>query len=335
MTVKEIEAACDAGQALDFSTHVAGEVKLPLHGMFYPLGFPMSLHTNSAEALELAADLFGMHKQEYDTSPVRVDMYVTEGGSTDCPPAPQHRFIWPMRLTFADPDNFMIYDMDNRRTHIYVTSGAMGHKPFIGSLFLGASSISHNCVGDITPVHSACVAMDGQGVLLCGDSGAGKSTLSYACARAGWTFVTDDASYLLNDGTDRVVLGNHNQVRFRPHAAELFPELQGRGITPRLVGKPSIEVPTSMLPHMKCSRMARVDFIVFLNRQHGEQHELVPYRKDVARFSMQQTIFGTPQSLAIGYHAIERLLQVDVFELRYTDLDWAIERLRKLVREGQ
>jgi len=335
MTIQEIEAACIAGQDLDFSRHKAGALEFPLSGVFYPLGFPMSLRTNSVEVLELAEELFGMYEQQHNTEPVKVDMYVTEGGSLECPPPPLHRFIWPMRMTMADADNFMIYDMEEGRTYISVTSGAMRHKPFVGSLFLGASSISHNCMRDIIPVHAACVALDGRGLLLCGDSGAGKSTLAYACARAGWTFVTDDGSYLLSDGTDRMVIGNCHQVRLRPHAAELFPELQGHEITPRLVGKPSIELPTSLLPHMTCAQSARADFIVFLNRQNAEQHELVPYRKDVARYSMRQTIFGTPLSRARGYEALERLLTVDVFELRYTNLDWAIERLQKLVREGR
>jgi hypothetical protein len=165
MTVQEIEAACVANQPLDFSRHPAGEVELPLHAMYYPLGFPMSLRTNSNDVLKLATEMFGMYSQEYDTVPVQVDMYVAEGGATDCPPAPMHRFLWPMRLTIADPDNFIIYNMEARRTHIHVTSGAMEHKMFVGSLFLHASSISHNCMTDITPVHAACVALNGRGVL--------------------------------------------------------------------------------------------------------------------------------------------------------------------------
>jgi hypothetical protein len=32
---------------------------------------------------------------------------------------------------------------------------------------------------------------------------------------------------------------------------------------------------------------------------------------------------------------IDQLLECDAFELFYTDLDWAVERLGKLVREGQ
>jgi len=39
--------------------------------------------------------------------------------------------------------------------------------------------------------------------------------------------------------------------------------------------------------------------------------------------------------LALQYRAIERLLTADVFELRYTDLNWAVDRLRALVREGR
>jgi hypothetical protein len=335
MTIQEIEAACDEGQVLDFSRHKAGALEFPLHGMFYPLGFPMLLRTNSAEVLELAEELFGMFKQEHETEPVLVDMYVTEGGSTECPSAPLHRFIWPMRLTLADADNFMIYDMEQGRTHITVTSGAMRHKLFVGSLFLGSSAGAHLTVRHVTPVHAACVVTDGHGVLLCGDSGAGKSTLSYACARAGWTFVTDDGSYLLNGKTDRMVIGNCHQVRLRPEAAELFPELRGQRLAPRLMGKPTIELPTAMLSRMTCAQSARVDFIVFLKRHSGDRHELVPYRKDVARYTMRRGIFGTPESRAVGYETIERLLTVDAFELRYTDLDWAIDRLQKLVREGQ
>jgi hypothetical protein len=39
--------------------------------------------------------------------------------------------------------------------------------------------------------------------------------------------------------------------------------------------------------------------------------------------------------LAVQYRAIERLLTAEVFELRYSDLDWAVDRLRTLVREGR
>ena len=55
----------------------------------------------------------------------------------------------------------------------------------------------------LVPVHAACVERNGTGVLLCGAAGAGKSTLTFACARAGWTCVTDDCTWLLPDSTER------------------------------------------------------------------------------------------------------------------------------------
>jgi hypothetical protein len=130
-------------------------------------------------------------------------------------------------------------------------------------------------------------------------------------------------------------MGTSHQVRFRPTAVELFPELQGQEITPRLVGKPSIELPTSLFPNMVCAESAQVDYMVFLNRSSGGPPELRPYRKDVARHNMRQTLYGTPKTLAVGYETIERLLTIPVLEMCYTDLDWAIDRLQTLVREGR
>jgi len=60
----------------------------------------------------------------------------------------------------------------------------------------------------------------------------------------------------------------------------------------------------------------------------------VPYRRDVARHAIRQRLFGSVESLAMQYLALERLLKADIFELRYSDLDWAVDRLDTLVREG-
>ena len=334
MTIQEIEAACEAMQPLDFSRHEIDAPALSLQKMFYPLGFPAEVRTNCTGVLEIMEELWGKFEKQHDTEPILADVHVVESSSKECPPAPVYRFIAPLLLGVADGDNYCISDLQRSKSQITISRAALQSKLYAGYFLLG-SPVTHVATRFTTPVHAGCVALDGRGVLLCGDSGAGKSTLSYACARAGWTYVADDGSFVINDREDRMVTGDCHHVRFRPTTVELFPELEGLEVTPRAAGKPSIELPTAPMPHMSCTQNAQVDYIVFINRHSGGEQELRPYRKDVSRYAMRQTFYGLPEMRKKHDQTIERLLEAEVFELRYTDLDWGIDRLQRLVREGK
>jgi hypothetical protein len=332
-TVEEIEYACDTGQKLDFSTHELEGPELTLKKLFYPYGFPVEVRSNACEVLTLLEQVWGKFEKQHDTEPIRSDVYVIDGGAPECPPAPMYQMHLPLMIHVADAMNYSIVDLDRKTATTSISRTALQYPLYVNYFLLGAPVC---CIATTyaTPIHAGCVAMDTHGILLCGDSGAGKSSLSYACARNGWTYIADDSTYLLNGGVHRIVTGDCHQVRLRPSAAMLFPEVKGLEITPRAAGKPSIEMPTAGLPSIVCAKTAQVDFVVFLNRHSGTPSALVPYRKDVARYFMRQALYGSAESLAVQYQAIERLLTVDVFELRYTDLDWAVDRLQKLVRKG-
>src|ERR1700733_6732994 len=334
MTIEEIEAACEASEVLDFSRHFLDAPELSLRRIFYPLGFPAELRTNSAEMLAEFEEKWGIFEKRFDTETIQVDIQVVETDSTECPPAPSCRIMQPLVVTVSDSNNYSIADISRNRTQMVLSTAGLRNKPYLRCFFMDSIVGCHLATRHATPVHAACVALDGSGVLLCGDSGAGKSTLSYACARSGWTYITDDSSFLLNSGTKRLVTGNCHQVRFRPSAAEFFPEVRGLEITPRAVGKPSIELPTAPMTHMTLAQSAKVDFIVFLNRRTGTP-QLRPYRTEVARYFMRQALYGSPESLAVQYEAIDHLLKAEVFELQYDNIDCAIDRLRLLVREGR
>ena len=336
MTIAEIEAACDTSQVLDFPRHDIEAPELKLKGTFCPYGFPTEVRTNSIEMLTQCEERWGVFEKRFDTEAIRVDVHVVEGDSTECPPTPIYRMMRPLVMAVADRDNYIVYDLKHNRTQVTISRATEKHKLYLRYFFLDGLASCHIGERYTKGVHAGCVALDGRGVLLCGDSGEGKSTLSYACARAGWTYVTDDLCLLLNGGTPRMVIGNCHRVRFRPTAANLFPELEGLEITPRAAGQPSIEIPTSSMPHIACSQEVRAEFMVFLNRRDGGPSELVPYRKDVARnFMRQQELYVSEESVAAHNRSIEELLTVKVLELRYTDLDWAVERLTALVREGR
>jgi hypothetical protein len=337
LSIEEIERACDESRVLDFTRHHIEAPKLSLRRMFYPLGFPTEFRTNSAEVMSQAGELWSKFEKRFDTTPVRIDVHVVDGGGEQCPPTPENRFTLPLLITVADQDNYSVANLDQSSTQITISRETERHAAYFQYFFLHAAPMCHIATRYATPVHAGCVQLDGRGLLLCGDSGAGKSSLSYACARAGWTYITDDATFLLSEdsqaGESRLVTGNCHQVRFRPSAAELFPEVEGLDLTPRATGKPSIELLTAPMKNIVCAQTADIDYLVFLNRRAPGPPELRRYRTDVARYFLRQVLYGSAESLAVQYQAIERLLTAEIFELRYTDLDWAVDRLETLARE--
>jgi hypothetical protein len=332
-TTQQLESACGSLQPAEFPKHPLEPPELSFEETFYPFGFPATVRTNSDCVLEQYRDVWGQFTRQHDTDPIRVDAELVEGETLECPPEPVYRIMMPLYTCVADRDNFCIVDLDHCSAKVSLSRGALNHPLYLHQHVIG-TPVSCVATTHATPIHSGCVALDGRGILFCGDSGAGKSTLSYACARAGWTYVSDDATFLLNGGSARMVTGNCHQVRFRPEAAKIFPETAGLEITPRASGKASIEMPTASMPHLDCAQTIHVDFVVFLNRNTGETQQLVPYRKDVARQFMRQVLYGSAVTLAAQYAAIDRLLATDVLELRYTQLDWAIRRLQTLVEKG-
>jgi energy-coupling factor transporter ATP-binding protein EcfA2 len=307
---------------------------LPFESTLYPWGFPLHISSNSREALRQCGELWGQFGERHDAEPVHAEVWVLEGEASECPPSPVHRLISGMWLAVADTDNYGVLDLVRCESRIVLTESALAHPLYAKYFLLGLTGC---CVvtRHMTPVHAACVELDGRGVLLCGESGTGKSTLAFACASAGWTYVTDDATMLINDGDSRQAHGDCHQIRFRPSAAELFPQLAGLGITPRAAGKPSVEVQTGPLPEIRCAETAHADFIVFLNRDWSGPAEIVPYSKSAARKYMRRAL-QTPRQMRLMQHkTIDRLLECDVLELRYEEMDDAVERLRVLVREGR
>lgn len=329
MTIEEIEAACESQSAPAHVPHPLDAGPLTLRAMFYPFGFALEVRTNTVEVLDLYSRLWPQPAQRYEFAPMLCDVYVAAGGPKQCPPNPTYLYQRPIFTSVADGQHYAVIDLERRRTWMSLTTAGLRERLYLEAYFLMMPLTTL----PVKAIHAGCVAREGRGILLCGDSGAGKSTLSYACARAGWDYISDDMC-LLVDGSSRVVAGNSELVRFRPTAAELFPEIQGLQLTARAAGKPSIELSTFSMKHVKRCEQARVDFVVFLNRRSGETPALVPYRKDVARLYISQGLYGCDQQHRRHLQAVDRLLARDVLELRYRDLDWAIERLGRLVKEG-
>jgi hypothetical protein len=330
MTVREMESACDVPVLTEYPEHSLKLTELTLSKTYYPLGFPLEVRTNSHVILEMNDKLWGHFTHQHDTVLMRSYVHVTPGGGSECPPALTCQYVAPHFVNIADSQHYIISDLAHSETVTSITEASLRHRLYIEYFFLLAPLTTVPAKA----VHAGCVAWNGSGILLCGDSGAGKSTLSYACARSGWEYISDDGCFVL-DEEEPIVTGNSHLVRLRPSAAEFFPEIQGIDQTPRAAGKPSIEISTHRLPKIKRRERVHVDFIVFLKRGATSSAQLVPYRKEVARMYMRQGVYGSSEIRERQFAAVERLLVADVFELQYSDLGSAIERLRSLVEDGR
>jgi hypothetical protein len=307
------------------------DMELPLRGIFYPLGFPVEILTNDPDVLEAAKESFGHRRLRRGNTTLQVRVGVSKGGGSSCPPEPTRREFNHLYSLLADKDNYAVLDLKTCVNFIWLNKAALRHKLYfrynflekVVYLLLGASAV--------TDIHAACVGTNGKGILLCGDSGAGKSTLAYACARAGWTYTSDDTSYLINDSAVPRVIGHSHRMRFRPTAKHLFSELAGFEVTPRMEGKPSIEVSVSDLPQVNAVCETNVHAILYLNRSPSAKATLISLPEGTATKRTQKELFSAGEIREKHERILERLSSIPTYELQYFDLDEAVEQLSLLV----
>jgi hypothetical protein len=311
-------------------------VAMPYRAVFFPLGFPVEVRSNSPDILEAAAQSWSKFNSKFEIAPVIIQLGVTSN-TKDCPslpPAPLCRIQEHLVSHIADQYNFVHCDLNSSFAFGWVTEQTSHDTLYLRYHILEASAYSILAATRAAGLHAACVSHHDYGILLCGDSGAGKSSLAFAAARSGWKFTCDDASYLLLGCNERFVVGNCHQFRLRDSGPLLFPELEGRPITPRAAGKPSIEIPTSELPGISTVETAAVQAIIFLNRQQERTPDLISFPKERARTWLRKSLLMTSASAVRQLDAVENLLQAPVYELHYTHLAWAIERLNCLAQQG-
>jgi len=310
--------------------------ELPLRALYFPLGFPLEIHTNSPDVLAAADQSWGFFQPKFSYPPLTFRLGVTEDtpGSSELPPAPVCCAQGNLLSNIADAHNFVISDLDAGFSFGWITQRTSKTPLYLRYHILEAAALCMISALRVIAFHAACVAPSKHGMLLCGDSGAGKSTLAFAGARVGWTFVSDDASYLPFDRDDRMVIGNCHQVRLRDSSVQLFPELEGRPVTPRATGKPSIEIPTAELPGLITADAATVKYIIFLNRRGVGAPGLFPFCREAALSWFKKAPLRGRVSYLAQEAAIHHLVDLEIFELRYTSLDWAIGRLQTLAVAG-
>jgi energy-coupling factor transporter ATP-binding protein EcfA2 len=308
------------------------DMELPRRSIFYPLGYPVEIITNDTAVLEAARESFGHCELRRNCAMLQICVGVSRGDTSACPPEPTRREYNYLYSLVADVNNQALLDLKSGTNFTWVTSTTVDNKTYFRYNFLEKAVYLLLGASVVTDLHAACVSKHGKGILLVGDSGAGKSTLAYACARAGWTYTSDDTSYLINDSDVPRVIGHSHRARFRPSAKALFPELERFGLTPRMEGKPSIEVAISDLPVEATAAEATVDLIIHLNRTPSATGRLTPLPTGTATERACRELYSAGEIRAKHERLLEILSEVPTYELQYCELSQGIAALELLSR---
>jgi hypothetical protein len=306
----------------------------PLRARFFPLGFPVELETNSHHVLSAATESWGLFPPTFSRPPLKIEIGVAESRRAAPPKPPSFRSRGHMMSIVADSDNFSHSDWSRGFAYGWVTRNVAADREFFRYHFLEPTVLTLLEQKYLAPIHCAFIVRHGRGVALCGESSAGKSTLAFACARAGWTFVADDAIYLLRNEPKRYALGNPHVIRFRASATKLFSELKVRRPATRQNGKFGFELQTKELG-LEIATGNRIDHLVFLSRREGASAQIERFPAHRALTAMKQFLnHGEAWVRSEQARCYERLLETGAWLLVYSGLDDAIRQLDELVEYG-
>jgi hypothetical protein len=198
------------------------------------LGVPVRFESNSAAAVAVVEDAFGMWRA-LRTNPelitrqgVVVRLIVHEGDEGDASHAPVTcRMPDPERLVVHTPGSVGIVDTRRGDAIAYVTPALLGDRPHVRYALLEGLTLTLVTACDRYPVHAAAVGRGQVALLLAGAPGMGKSTLAYQAYRQGLRVLSDDAVYVQLDPEFRL-WGIPGRVHLLTTGGAHFSELAGR-----------------------------------------------------------------------------------------------------------
>jgi hypothetical protein len=291
----------------------------------------LTIRTNASSVLAAAQDSFGDCEREFDTPPLDMRVLVSDTGETGVPCQPVYRGWGEVIAVVADRNNFATCHVEGNSIQICVDRRVVDDRMWFRASLLEGTVLCTLCARYLVAVHAACVSKRGHGVLLHAVSGTGKSCLSYECARRGWTYVSDDATYLVREHRSRTVLGRPQVIKLLESAISLFPELSGMPtfIDPR--GEPAIFVRPAQSSAFRTATTVSADALIFLRRERGRAGMLIV---DPAE-AWERVVSELPVLTASSYEqqkaSVRRLTNGKVVEMRYWTLDEGVALLEDLV----
>jgi hypothetical protein len=286
---------------------------------FYPLGHPVDFESDSEAALEVVRSAWSAWPCLFGRDPYHVVIQTNDGPPAAAPPVYSPS---PNRLRFlCDDQNYAA--VSTQCAILRVSLATVENREFFRYHFVEAVVLTAIDATFTEPIHGACVAKNGKGVLLCGDSGAGKTTLAYACARAGWTLISEDGLHFSPGG---ILVGGFWVFRLREPARDLFPEIRECEASLAPNGKLAIAL-DARAAGMSVDWSCRPGAVVFLARRPGAP-ELVSY--DESRAMEFFSVWIRNHDRDTSTSRFRKLIRSGCYELRYERVQEAVDVLDTL-----
>jgi hypothetical protein len=212
------------------------------------LGVPVRFESNSAVALAVVEDAFGIWRalranpELIAAGNVTVKLIVHEGDEGKAPHAPMTcRMPDAERVIVHTSGSIGIVDSLRREAIAYVTPALLANRAHFRYGMIEGMTLTLVTSCDRYPVHAAAITRGPVALLLAGPPGTGKSTLAYQAFRNGLRVLSDDAAYVQLQPEVRL-WGIPGRLNLLPAACVHFPELAGRAPSLRADGSDKVVV---------------------------------------------------------------------------------------------
>jgi hypothetical protein len=173
----------------------------------------------------------------------------------------------------------------------------------------------------LVPMHCACLEYEGDGLLIAGLSGAGKSTLSVALSQHGFSYVSDDWTYLSRHYNSLIAFGTSAPVKLLPDATKHFPNLKRYDLRKSLNGELAYEVDITEAFSARVEKSCEPRWLMFLERLPHFGVEFVPVESNIARNYLNSSVETLPVELSeasvMRSHTLEVVSKLPCWLLRY------------------
>lgn len=166
-------------------------------------------------------------------------------------------------------------------------------------------------------IHAGCVCKGKKCVLLCGGSGHGKSTLTYALARAGFSYMSDDAVFIQNNHSGIEIFAFPEKIKLDHKSRSYFPEFDRFGRSP---GKMEIAAARTKIKDFSVEGQPHA--LIFTQIGQTGKSELTKLAKSEAllRLIAQSVSVASKNSVEKHLDMLKRIAETSIsFELKLGD----------------